>query len=223
MKIKFFELSTGSNISELIARIAKTKYSNKNELGFLVSSLSDSHITAQYSIKLEHCEVIVDPFGNEEKIYVEKFLNINFSIIKGKTNFLVVRNPPRSIRSLIDSLNGLIDDNISVSTLVINPLNILDNLKDEFGSRNIKINEIKVSNHSISRNTSASMYIKSSGNILEDIKNLSISHEKIDKITVVLSINFKKLKVELSKNCFFLVPSEITDYLEHEVINQLRK
>jgi hypothetical protein len=222
MKIKFFELTSDINISELFGTINNTKYSEKTDFGFTVSSMSDNRISAKYSIKLEYCEVVVDPFGNEEKIYLERFLNINFSIItKNKINFLIVKNPPRSIRLLIDSFSEIFDTNISISTFVIKPIDILDRFKSNFGSRNIKINEIRVPNYSISQNTAASMNIKSSGNLLEDIKKLSVLQESIDKVTIILSLNFQHLKIELTKNCYFIAPPEVIDYLEMEVIKSL--
>lgn len=192
----FFEFSTRDNSCTLL-------------------EYDENSLSAEYVEKVVTRETIIDDQGNETDIDVVRYPRYEFQIQSFNTNgefLLLVLNPPRSLKSLVEFLIKTSSNNIFFRELKFSLEVFLDRAKAFEGISSFTVDKVKAKGVQISGASYADVLVSSSGNAYQDLEGfLDKKNYKISNVRMRVKTKFGSGKVEISSSGLLGVDQNVFD------------
>ncbi|HBR1529706.1 TPA: hypothetical protein L9M45_005060 [Klebsiella quasipneumoniae subsp. quasipneumoniae] len=212
MKTKWFSASVHSNYKELREKLIDFQFSDELGWGFQVVKFSPDRLQARYSEKVKVSEVIVDPYGVENIIEYNKYVNFNFWLVpeRNGNHILIIENPPRSIKSFINNVVKCTGSEFYVSSKNIKIENLADSFKLNFDV--VSFRKAKLKGLSFSKYTSGNLEVESSKDALLDIKEVFLDASyRLDKAKLSLERSDFSYSIDITAGGSVIFDEEIFD------------
>jgi len=168
----------------MILGLKNNQYNERNTYGFELVDYDPYHIKAIYYEKLEIDELIIDPFGKEDKITYIRYVRLPFTIfnIHNNTYILKMEAPPKTIKSFLQNIYSKLSFG-SIKAIEINLEDLYHNLNSSSDISRLEVNKLIINSVTITKDSYAKIEIKSYKNAYDDFKNVySYKNYKIEKI-----------------------------------------
>ncbi|WP_336938101.1 hypothetical protein [Acinetobacter modestus] len=200
IKLNFFRVSSIDDFGMFTRNLANNsskKIEDKN--GFQTISFDEKHFSGTFFDKNIYRNEIIGIDNEKKEIYYEYFNIINFTfLLEDKNTYLVLSNPPRSIRSLLEFFANEKTFNLNINTIELNLEKFSNCFINEFYFQILKV---KFTNIHISKESIATIDIISSSNALTDFKDVFTSPSfKFKKIKFSYDNNHEKIIIEATNN-----------------------
>lgn len=216
-RLKLLLISSKINLLDILSKLRKQSDADYDFTFHSVSFNDLGIIHATYSEKVELSDETYDQFGNviDEISYVT-YRNITFHIesIGRKDLLMVIYNPPKSIRSFLDSFVRLFEFQVGFSNPEINLRKFKDAIEREYKTKLQGTGKVKVSRVVIDEVAKATIEITSIKDAFEALDKLVEGREyKLDRISSSIHVERYTIDFELSKTCNLRIRDEYLDYV----------
>lgn len=192
MKTKWFNANFPAGFDVFYETIVNSPFDIEKGWGLTINSYERSYMSARYIEKVEINEVVIDPYGNENNYTQVKYVQFDFVFHENKRNgfFFIIESPPRSLKNFVKNVINSSGSDFSISTMNLNISNFIKSLPQYL--EDSYVSKLKVKGLTFNSRTSGSLEIESTGNALEELKNIF----KKENYTI------EKAKVNFRKNNF---------------------
>lgn len=219
MKTKWFSASVNNTYKELREKLVDHQFNEQLGWGFQIIKYSPDRLQVRYSEKFRVNEVIIDPYGTENVIEYNKYLNFNFWMLPDKKSghILVIENPPRTIKTFIENFVKCTNSDFYVSVKNIAVESFVNSFKDDFDE--VEFKKAKLKGLSFSKYTSGNLEIESSRNALLDIENFFLDGTyRIDKAKIFIAGDKGSYWIEITSSGSIIFDEEIFDNIVKAVV-----
>lgn len=116
------------SISTLAERLRANPFSDDTGDGFTLERVRNSVIEGRHFEKVVVSESVSDPFGKESTYELVTYRDTSFRLSRSYPQ-IELRNPPRSIRGFVNRIAELMQFNVAVESLSVDPLQWADGIK----------------------------------------------------------------------------------------------
>lgn len=127
-RFKYLNADWPISISSLAERLRANPFSDEVGDGFTLERVRNSVIEGRYFEKIVVNESISDPFGKESTYELVTYRDTSFRLSRAYPQ-IELRNPPRSIRAFVNRIAELMQFNVAVESLAVDPLLWADRIK----------------------------------------------------------------------------------------------
>jgi len=208
IKCKLYFIELESNLDELAKIMQKEAYLSNKRNGFLIDILNHSNLSGQYIEEYIHEELVLNPYGEETKISIKKFIIINFDFsIYGKNKFVLrIDNTPRGVKQFIDKLNNSINKSMIIFPIIFDINNVLLLIKENNNIRRVEIKELCVSSIFINKNTFAKINLYSEKDALNDFnEHFKFKQFNFDSFKCGFYYNQQYVDLEIRKSGLIII------------------
>lgn len=153
LKAKWVYTELPISLKELSHLLAERKYSDISGSGFLLSTSTESKLTGKYIERVIQKTIVTDPFGDTIEAESVGYYICQFNWV-ADSDFMLVIEPPRSLRKFINSLHDLTGLGLVISEANINLAEWVSQIEqkaDEFSMKRISTSGIKSSEYSTAK------------------------------------------------------------------------
>lgn len=170
MKFHIFECSSTLNFSELTSILLKSKSEKAFECSLINIKYDDNSFLSTFYQEVKRHEKTIDLNGDENIFTFNYYIHQNFSFhYIEKRIFLIVHEPNKYSKNLIDFLSSIFRLKLSFKTKKINLNNFI---KKANNLNNFQILKARFNEISLSKSSKGSLEVTSSNNALTDFKNV---------------------------------------------------
>lgn len=190
-KFKLYSIETTYSFDVLFSKLAESR--NTLDSSYEIHPLKNRANTLVFKfIEKKILETsLLDKDGIEQLIQYLHIDNFEFYIEKRMSNFfLVLKNPPRSLKFFKQTIADILDYKISISDVKIEPLEWIKNIEPNYESE-FSVISIEIKDVIYNSKTNGSLTLKSQ-------IDLRSSYEKM-----ICSTNYKVSKVLISNDNYF--------------------
>lgn len=224
MKTKWIKLTLSADVLSLSDRLHQFSYKTGMDAGFELVSFDNQQVTAKYFERHVLKELIEDPFGVVSEVEMIRYHSIDFSIFSlgGNDAVLMIENPPRSVKGLINCLSSLNGFGFFIDTLNVDINTLILFFRKTFGRTSVKVVSLRANNIILAEKTTGAIDVCSIGDALSDVftffKNDNI---RIVKAKMSIFNGQKNLVVSASDNGSFAFSPELFEEIKGYVVNLL--
>ncbi|MDM3122715.1 hypothetical protein OGV89_13040 [Citrobacter sp. Cf125] len=212
MKTKWFTANFPAGLDGLYTSIINSPFDSDKGWGFSINSYEDKFISSRYIEKIEVCEIITDPYGNETEYTHLKYIQFNFWLCNTKNNnfILIIESPPRSIKNFITNVIKSTKSDFSISCLNIRIDDFIRFLTPHF--EKVQVHKAKLKDLTFSKHTSGILELESSSDAIDEIRNIFKNAKfTIDKVKLNVKDNTGYESLEVNTNGSISFSEEIFD------------
>tara|TARA_R110002020_G_scaffold112613_3_gene259029 strand:+ start:121 stop:819 length:699 start_codon:yes stop_codon:yes gene_type:complete len=215
IKVKIVKFVLDMPLKRLIEKVSSLSSYGSQGNSCTLTEFSDSSLSAVYVEKVVTRETIIDLQGKENVIDVVRYPRYEFQIqrfVKENEFLLLVFNPPRSLRGLIEFLVGVLDKNIYFRDSKISVDKFIELAKSSKDIESVTVDKVKVKGVEVSRTSYADITISSSFNAYHDLESfLDDKNYKISNARTRLKTKFGSGKVEVSSTGLLGIDEAVFD------------
>lgn len=217
LKAKIVSLRIGKSLDGLVEALSHYYYSSEQGKGFELFEYDKSSLKAKFVKKVIYSELVVDPYGDESEVETIRFEECVFSIFPhDDCFFLVVYNPPRTLKSLISSLSDAIRTGVYVRTIDVDISGFLSALGESAELEVDSIDRLQAKKIVVNESSRADVVFTSAKNAFEDaVAFLKNKEFFIGKVRIQLHTGYRRGRMEVSSSASFGCSEKIFD----EVLN----
>ena len=224
MKSKWLKITIPVDIFSLSEKLHYCAYKTGMDSGFELLSYDESQLTAKYFERHVEKEIIKDPFGEVSEVEMIRYQTIDFSIFSFERDntVLMIENPPRSVKGLINALSQSIGFGFFVESLNLNIHTFISFLKKTFGGSSVKVLSLRANNIRLTEKTTGAIDVLSIGDALSDVSNFFNKNEiKVVKAKVSIFTGNSRSILSVSDTGYFVFSEELFDTVKSYMSNVL--
>ncbi len=127
-RYKYLSAEWPISIPTLAERLRANPFSDDTGDGFALERVRNSVIEGRHFEKVVVSESISDPFGKESTYELVTYRDTSFRLSRTYPQ-IELRNPPRNIRGFVNRIAELMQFNVAVESLSVDPLQWADGIK----------------------------------------------------------------------------------------------
>lgn len=208
IKCKLYFIEIESNLDELAKIMQKEAYLSNKRNGFLVDILNHSNLSGKYIEEYIHEELVLNPYGEATKIFIKKFIIIDFDFSIYRKNKFVLRidNPFKGVKQFIHKLNNTINKSMILYPIIFDINNVLLLIKGNKNIRRVEIKELCVSSIFINKNTFAKVNLYSEKDAINDFnEHFKFKQFNIDSFKCGFYFNQQYVDLEIRKSGLIII------------------
>ena len=220
-KIKFLRINLPEGLENSYKKMINSPFERDGQNGFEAVAFSDNHIELKFIEQTVTKEQVTDPFGDTREIISTRYLTIDLAIYSAnETYILILRNPPRSVNTLIKKMSAVIGNSFYAALITINIEDFGSYLDTDHSNLGLLANKVLASNLILDIHSTANIELLSSSNALEDLKiHFSSPDVRIERARFSLTDHGKKSQLEVKATGTVGITGAKTKFLEEIVIN----
>lgn len=197
IKAKWLYSELPISINQLARLMKGHQYNESTGSGFLLSTSYSNRLIGKYIEKVVQISVIEDPFGVTSEVESISYYTCNFDWILD-SNYLLIMEPPRSLRKFVNKLHDLTGLGLVISELNVCPKDWL--LAIEKQADTTQVLQISAFGIKSSQTSTAKISVKGSSDVREAFSSI-ISNRRYLIDSIMFESNFGSLTVkgELTK------------------------
>ncbi|CAG68992.1 hypothetical protein ACIAD2193 [Acinetobacter baylyi ADP1] len=202
-KYKLFKFESSLSFHELKDRLVDNNNYHDSSFDLKTIRLTDKELCFNFVENKLMETYLLDVYGNQQLIKYLQVDSFEFQIIlKDKDIFLLIINAPRSLKIFKQTIAEILDYQISITDIQINPIEWIERL--EFSSEHsFEIHSLEIKDIIFNSSTNGSMTIKSQIDLRKTYENnVKSNNYKICKALIINDSYFKGRFI-LSKDASF--------------------
>lgn len=224
MKSKWLKITIPVDIFSLSEKLHSCAYKTGMDSGFELLSYDDSQLSAKYFERHIEKEVIEDPFGEVSEVEMIRYQTIDFSIFsfEKENAVLMIENPPRSVKGLINALSQSIGFGFFIEVLNLNIHTFISFLKKTFGGSSVKVLSLRANNIRLTEKTTGAIDVVSIGDALSDVTNFFNKNEvKVVKAKMSIFTGDSRSMLSISDTGHLIFSEELFETIKSYMSNVL--
>lgn len=223
-KIKFLRINLPEGLEHSYQKMINSPFERNGQNGFEGVAFSENHIEVKFIEQTVTKEKVTDPFGDTREIISTRYLTIDLAIYSAnETYILILRNPPRSVNTLIKKMSAVIGNSFYAALVTINIEDFGSYLDNEHSKLGLLATKVLASNLILDTHSTANIELLSSSNALEDLKShFSSPDVRIERARFSLTDHGRKSQLEVKATGTVSITGAKTQFLEEVVINFIR-
>lgn len=195
LTVRWLKIIIPITLRVLSEKMLSNQYTDDSGKGFLLSSTISNRVSGKYIEKIINKSTVIDPFGNETESVTTDYYVLNFTF--DDSNYLEIKNPPRSMKKFISNLRDLVGLGLEVSEVSIDPLEWVNNIENSMFP--VVVKHISASGIVVPKNALAKISISGEKDIRDEFDSMIGSkHRKIDSIKFISSYDDRQVTAELT-------------------------
>ncbi|MGP9500253.1 hypothetical protein [Halomonas sp. AOP43-D1-4] len=214
IKVKIVKFFLELPLNRLIEKFSDLSGHNFQDNSFTLTEFNENSVSAVYVEKVVTRETVIDLQGRESEVEVVRFPRYEFQLQKfGSDGFLLlVFNPPRSLKGLVDFLLKEVDGHIYFRESKVSVDDFIENAKSFDSILSVRADKIKAKGISISSSSYADVSVSSSLNAYVDLEEfLQEKKFKISSARLRVRTKFGSGKVEVSSSGLLGIDESVFD------------
>lgn len=197
--------------------------SSGSESGFEIIDLSTHSCTAEYVFHEERIEPSLTTNGRQIEVVIKSIKRERFCLISttDKRGYVVVQNPGRSLKKLLDFLHSATGGGVFYQPVRVPLEYFIKVLRKTYGRRAVSLKRVRANNIRISESASATIEISSSADAFKELRNTYPDGGAITKVWGTINTEDITTKFEASSSGFFVADEDLQDQLSSTIITSL--
>lgn len=217
VKVKVVKFFLDIPLKRLVEKFSSLSDYDFQDNSCTLTEFSDDSLSALYVEKIVTRETVLDLHGKESEIDVVRYPRYEFQIRRFGNDdvfLLLVFNPPRSLKGLVDFLNKVSGGNVFFRESKLSVDKFIDSAKSFKKIISLTVDRIKVRGIEVSRSSYADITVSSSGNAYHDLEYfLHDKSYKISNARMRVKTKFGLGKVEASSSGLLGIDEAVFDEL----------
>lgn len=220
-KIKFLRINLPEGLEQSYQKMINAPFERDGQNGFEGVAFSEDHIEVKFIEQTVTKEQVTDPFGETREIISTRYITIDLAIYSAnETYILILRNPPRSVNTLIKKMSAIIGNSFYAALI---PINIEDfglYLDKKYKNLGLLATKVLASNIILDNHSTANIELLSNSNALADLKSHFASPDvRIERARFSLTDHGKRSQLEVKTTGTVGITGAKTKLLEEIVID----
>lgn len=223
-RLYWYKINLNIDFSSYANLLNISQFEKENEYGFSIDSTSRDRISGKFIQSKLATQEFINPFGDNEVVQRKVFEVINFNFINGPNVLLETRNPGRCVSSFFNELNKCFGYSLVVDTPQFELFSFIEDMKRQ-GFTIIKIQEIELSDISLSNDAIGTLIVKGSLSINDYVKKLPIANLKhrLKKFKAVVDFHGIRETIEVHSSNKIVTSDKLVKFITPIVENVLWK
>ncbi|MBP0943846.1 hypothetical protein V2K50_22965 [Pseudomonas alliivorans] len=223
LKIKYLRINLPEELEISYNKLLGFPFERDGQAGFEGISFSSEHVDLKFIERIITKEKITDPFGNTQELISTRYIVTELSIISSnKVYILVIRNPSRSVNTLIKKMSSVIGQNFYAAAINTDIKNFGNYLATNHSTLGLTSTKVLASNLVLDSHSTANVELISGINALDDLqKHFPLHNTHIERARFTLTDHGKRSQLEIkhtgtigiSGHKHELLEEIITDYV----------
>ncbi|WP_440811010.1 hypothetical protein ACTACJ_13675 [Pseudomonas syringae] len=221
LKIKFLRINLPEGLEASYRKLINSPFERDGQSGFEGTAFLTNHIEAKFIERTVTKERITDPFGDTREIISTRYITTDIAIFSSNgTYVLILRNPSRSVNTLIKKLSFIIGNSFYAALINIDIEKLGSYLNDKHKALGLSATKVLASNLILDNQSTANIELLSSSNALSSLKTHFPSQDiQIERARFSLIDHGKKSQLEVKTTGTFSITGHKTKLLEDIAVN----
>ncbi|MEL1086671.1 hypothetical protein [Pseudomonas sp. OB66] len=223
-KIKFLRINLPDGLERSYQRMISSPFERDGQNGFEGVSYSENHIEVKFIEQTVTREQVTDPFGDTREIISTRYITIDLAIYSAnETNILILRNPPRSVNTLIKKMSAIIGNGFYAALITINIEDLGYYLNDKYKDLGLSATKVLATNLILDSHSTANIELLSNSNALSELKiHFSSPDVRIERARFSLTDHGRKSQLEVRATGTVGITGSKSKFLEEIVVDFIR-
>jgi hypothetical protein len=221
LKIKFLRINLPDGLEISYKKLINSPFERDGQNGFEGTVFSTDHVEAKFIEQTVTKEQITDPFGETQEIISTRYITTDLGISSfNGTYILILRNPSRSVNTLIKKMSSVLGNNFYAALINIDIEKLGHYLDHQHKDLGLSATKVLASNLILDNQSTANVELLSSSNALTGLKTHFPSQGVvIERARFSLIDHGKKSQLEVKTTGTFSITGHKTKLLEDVATN----